>query len=145
MAFHLSGAFNTVAAEQLLPKLQWLGVSGRALASFKSYLTGGIPSRSLNKRLHTPLRFHSGFASISNTTVPVPSRFFLHFHHVRPGSVPVLPPFPFRVGAILILPNYRENCTAQIGTTIGNKVPYKLGPRIGHNIPRKLRLKAGML
>jgi hypothetical protein len=40
MAFDLSAAFDTVAARQL-PKLQLLGVSGRALAWFKSYLTGG--------------------------------------------------------------------------------------------------------
>jgi hypothetical protein len=41
MAFDLSASFDTVAAKQLLPKLQLLGVFGRALAWFKSYLTGG--------------------------------------------------------------------------------------------------------
>jgi hypothetical protein len=41
MAFNLCAPFDRVAAEQLLPKLQLLGVSGRALAWFKSYLTGG--------------------------------------------------------------------------------------------------------
>jgi hypothetical protein len=40
MAFDLSAAFDTVAAEQLFPKLQLLGLSGRALVWFKSYLTG---------------------------------------------------------------------------------------------------------
>jgi hypothetical protein len=41
MAFDLSAAFDTAAAEQLLPKLQWLGVTGRILAWFELYLTGG--------------------------------------------------------------------------------------------------------
>jgi hypothetical protein len=41
MAFYLSAAFDTVAAEQLLPKLQSLVVTGRDLAWFESYLTGG--------------------------------------------------------------------------------------------------------
>jgi hypothetical protein len=41
MAFNLSAAFDMVAAEQLLLKLQSLGVTGRALAWFESYLTGG--------------------------------------------------------------------------------------------------------
>jgi hypothetical protein len=39
MAFDLSATFDTVAAEQLLPKLQSLEVSGRALVWFKWYLT----------------------------------------------------------------------------------------------------------
>jgi hypothetical protein len=41
IAFDLSAAFDTVADEQPLLKLQSLGVSGRALVWFKSYLTGG--------------------------------------------------------------------------------------------------------
>jgi hypothetical protein len=41
MAFNLSTAFDTVAAEQLRQKLQSPGVSRRALPWFKSYLTGG--------------------------------------------------------------------------------------------------------
>jgi hypothetical protein len=41
MAFSLSAAFKTVAAEQLVPTLRALGITGRALAWFSCYLTGG--------------------------------------------------------------------------------------------------------
>jgi hypothetical protein len=41
MAFNLSATFNTVAAEQLAPTLQALGVTGRELKWFLSYMTGG--------------------------------------------------------------------------------------------------------
>jgi hypothetical protein len=41
MAFDLSAAFDTVAAEQLVPTLRALGITGRALAWFSCYLTGG--------------------------------------------------------------------------------------------------------
>jgi hypothetical protein len=51
MAFDLSAAFNTVAAKQLLPKLQSLGVTGRALAWFESYLTGGFQQVSRDRTL----------------------------------------------------------------------------------------------
>jgi hypothetical protein len=40
MAFDLTAAFNTVAADQLLPKLESLGVSGTPLSWFSSYLRG---------------------------------------------------------------------------------------------------------
>jgi hypothetical protein len=41
LAFDLSAAFDTVSIDQLIPKLQRLGVSGRALEWFSDYLTGG--------------------------------------------------------------------------------------------------------
>jgi hypothetical protein len=41
MTFDLSAAFDTVAAEQLVPTLRALGITGRALAWFSCYLTGG--------------------------------------------------------------------------------------------------------
>jgi hypothetical protein len=41
MAFDLSAAFDTVAAEQLSPTLQGLGVTGRELRWFLCYMTGG--------------------------------------------------------------------------------------------------------
>jgi hypothetical protein len=41
MAFDLSAAFNTVAAEQLAPTLQALGVTGRQLKWFLCYMWGG--------------------------------------------------------------------------------------------------------
>jgi hypothetical protein len=44
MAFNLSAAFDTVAAEQLSPTLQALGVTGRELRWFLCYMTGGRQS-----------------------------------------------------------------------------------------------------
>jgi hypothetical protein len=48
MAFNLSGAFDTVDAAQLLPKLQAIGVRGRAQDWFASYLIGGHQSVNWN-------------------------------------------------------------------------------------------------
>jgi hypothetical protein len=41
MAFDLSAAFDTLAAEQLVPTLRALGITGRALQWFLCYMTGG--------------------------------------------------------------------------------------------------------
>jgi hypothetical protein len=41
MAFDLSAAFNTVAAEQLAPTLRALGITGRELRWFLDYISGG--------------------------------------------------------------------------------------------------------
>jgi hypothetical protein len=41
MAFALSAAFDTVAAEQLAPTLQALGITGRELKWFLCYMSGG--------------------------------------------------------------------------------------------------------
>jgi hypothetical protein len=41
MTFDLSAAFDTVAAEQLAPTLQALGVTGRELKWFLCYMMGG--------------------------------------------------------------------------------------------------------
>jgi hypothetical protein len=70
MAFDLSTAFGClwVAAEQLLPKLQALGVSGRALAGFKCYLTRGRQQVSLEGTLsnHILVRYGKRQGSILN-------------------------------------------------------------------------------
>jgi hypothetical protein len=42
MAFDLSCAFDTVAKDRLLPKLQTMGMYGTELAWFDSYMTGGL-------------------------------------------------------------------------------------------------------
>jgi hypothetical protein len=42
MAFDLSCAFDTVAKDRLLPKLQAMGINGTELAWFDSYMTGGL-------------------------------------------------------------------------------------------------------
>jgi hypothetical protein len=44
MAFDLSAAFDTVAADQLVPTLRSLGVTGRELLWFICYMTGGRQS-----------------------------------------------------------------------------------------------------
>jgi hypothetical protein len=44
MAFDLSAAFDTGAAEQLSPTLQAIGVTGRELRCFLCYMTGGRQS-----------------------------------------------------------------------------------------------------
>jgi hypothetical protein len=41
MAFNLSAAFDTVAADQLVPTLRALGVTGRELQWLVCYMTGG--------------------------------------------------------------------------------------------------------
>jgi hypothetical protein len=41
LAFDLTAAFDTVAKAQLIPKLARLGISGRALKWFESYMSGG--------------------------------------------------------------------------------------------------------
>jgi hypothetical protein len=41
MAFDLSAAFDTVAAEQLAPTLRMLGITGRELKWFLCYMSGG--------------------------------------------------------------------------------------------------------
>jgi hypothetical protein len=41
MAFDLSAAFDTVAAEQLAPTLRALGITGRELRWFLDYMSGG--------------------------------------------------------------------------------------------------------
>jgi hypothetical protein len=48
VAFDLSAAFDTVAAEQLSPTLQALGVTGRELRWFLCYMTGGRQSKVLD-------------------------------------------------------------------------------------------------
>jgi hypothetical protein len=44
MAFDLSAAFDTVAADQLVPTMRALGVTGRKLRWFICYMTGGRQS-----------------------------------------------------------------------------------------------------
>jgi hypothetical protein len=41
MAYTLSAAFDTVAADVLLPKLERLGFMGKALTWFAGYMSGG--------------------------------------------------------------------------------------------------------
>jgi hypothetical protein len=41
MGYNLSGAFDTVAKESLLSKLEAMGISGRQLDWFSSYMSGG--------------------------------------------------------------------------------------------------------
>jgi hypothetical protein len=41
MAFNLSAAFDTLAAKQLVPTLQALGIMGRELRWFLCYMSGG--------------------------------------------------------------------------------------------------------
>jgi hypothetical protein len=41
LGFDLSAAFDTVSAEQLLPKLERIGIMGSKLRWFADYLAGG--------------------------------------------------------------------------------------------------------
>jgi hypothetical protein len=41
LAFDLTAGFDTVAKEQLLPKLAKLGITWNALSWFESYMSGG--------------------------------------------------------------------------------------------------------
>jgi hypothetical protein len=44
LAFDLSAAFDTVAKDQLVPKMMKVGITGTPLKWFSSYMTGGLQS-----------------------------------------------------------------------------------------------------
>jgi hypothetical protein len=50
MAFDLTAAFDTVGKEQLLPRLQALGVRGKELSWFNHYLSGGRQAHRIRGR-----------------------------------------------------------------------------------------------
>jgi hypothetical protein len=51
MAFDLSAAFDTISKDQLLPKLQAMGIGGTPLKWFDSYMTGGCQCTGWNDTL----------------------------------------------------------------------------------------------